>query len=124
MSVVNVKVGHIRPEYDNLKEWMEDPENVYVGRKGIVFITMEDGKKERFPKNDSVFCNPFKVGKDGTLEEVVVKFENYMREKLEKNEDNIVEELKKLKGKNLGCWCKPNKCHGDRLLELIEEYDK
>ena len=33
-------------------------------------------------------------------------------------------ELKKLKGKNLGCWCKPNKCHGDRLLELIEEYDK
>ena len=69
MSVVNVKVGHIRPEYDNLKEWMEDPKNVYVGRKGIVFITMEDGKKERFPKNDSVFCNPFKVGKDGTLED-------------------------------------------------------
>jgi hypothetical protein len=24
-------------------------------------------------------------------------------------------------GKNLGCWCKPEKCHGDILIKIIEE---
>lgn len=45
----------------NLKEWMNDPNNVYIERRGIVFI---DGK--RFPEQDSPYANPFKVGKDGT----------------------------------------------------------
>ena len=31
------------------------------------------------------------------------------------------EELNKLKGKNLGCWCYPEKCHGDVLIELINK---
>jgi hypothetical protein len=118
MSVVNVKVGHIRPEFDNLRDWMEDSNNIYIGRKGIVFVD-----KERFPKKDSKFCNPFKVGKDGTLEEVVVKFEKYMRKKIEDGEIKV-SELLSLKGKRLGCWCKPNLCHGDILLKLIEEYDE
>lgn len=48
MSVVNVKVAFIRPEYQNLKEWMQDNKNVYIGRKGIVFV---DGK--RFPNECS-----------------------------------------------------------------------
>ncbi len=29
--------------------------------------------------------------------------------------------LHKLKGKRLGCWCHPDKCHGDILVELLEE---
>jgi len=27
-----------------------------------------------------------------------------------------------MKGKNLGCWCFPEPCHGNVLLELIDEY--
>ena len=27
-------------------------------------------------------------------------------------------DLDELKGKTLGCWCKPNNCHGDILIEL------
>jgi len=124
MSVVNVKVEYIRKDgYANLKEWMEKEGNEYVGRKGIVFITTEDGKKERFPKKDSKFCNPFKVGRDGTLEEVVVKFENHIRKQIADGEIQVAE-LVGLKGKRLGCWCKPNLCHGDILLRLIDEYDK
>lgn len=45
MQVVNVKVAHIRPKYNNLKEWMEDENNEYVGRGGVVFVN-----GERFPK--------------------------------------------------------------------------
>jgi hypothetical protein len=44
MSVVNCKVKYIRPEYNNLKEWMNNPNNVYIGREGVVFID-----KKRFP---------------------------------------------------------------------------
>jgi hypothetical protein len=28
--------------------------------------------------------------------------------------------LHELKGKKLGCWCKPQACHGDILTKLIE----
>lgn len=64
-SVSNVKVQYIRPKYKNLKEWMDDPTNEYIGRAGAVFI---DGK--RFPKKASIWANPFKVGKDGNSGEV------------------------------------------------------
>lgn len=30
--------------------------------------------------------------------------------------------LLELRGKVLGCWCKPKACHGDVLVKLIEEY--
>ncbi len=132
MKIVNVKVANIRPKYKNLKEWMDDENNVYIGRKGIVFI---DGI--RFPKKDSLWCNPFKIpktlSKDKSLLEskisneeernkVLEKYKVYIKNKLSSSEER--EELLKLKGKILGCWCKPEKCHGDILIELIEEYEK
>lgn len=119
MSVVNCKVKFIRPEYDNLKEWIDDNNNVYIGRKGVVFIKDKiTEKKERFPKESSIFCNPFKVGKDGTREEVIEKYEKYIKEKIIVN-NKLKEELIKMKNKNLGCWCYPEKCHGDVLLKII-----
>ena len=122
MSVVNCKVKYIRPEYKNLKEWIEDDNNVYIGRSGIVFILNEEtNKKERFPKKSSKFANPYKVGKDGTREEVIQKYEFYIKKKL--NVDLVLrQELIEMKGKNLGCWCHPEPCHGDVLLELIKLY--
>lgn len=120
MSVVNCKVKYIRPKYNNLKEWMEDPNNVYIGRAGVVFITNEEtGIKERFPKYPSQFANPFKVGKDGTREQVLQKYRKYMEIKLEESCE-LITSLLALEGKNLGCWCHPEPCHGDVLLELID----
>lgn len=111
-KAVNVKVKHIRPEYNDLKAWMDDPANVYVGRGGIVFI---DG--ERFPKKGSIWGNPFKG--DGAVE----KYEAHIRAKLESGEITK-EQLMELKGKNLGCWCKPNPCHADVLVKLVDEYTR
>ena len=45
MAVVNCKVANIRPKYENLQEWMEDPNNVYIGRGGIVFINNQRSQK-------------------------------------------------------------------------------
>lgn len=121
MSVVNCKVEYLRQEgYDNLKEWCNDAKNAYVGRAGIVFV--KDGeKKERFPKQSSVFCNPFKVGKDGTRDDVIQKYKSYIISRLE-SEPAVRAEFQTLKGKRLGCWCKPEACHADILVELMNQY--
>jgi hypothetical protein len=114
-QVVNCKVKYIRPEYNNLKEWMDNPNNEYIGRGGVVFIN-----NKRYPPTASIFCNPFK---QGTLEERIENYRIYITNKL-KEDDTLVEKLLQLKGKNLGCWCKPERCHGDVLVELIEKYSK
>ena len=116
MSIINCKVVNIRPKYDNLKEWMEDSNNIYIARKGIDFIN-----KERYPKYDSIWANPFKIGKDGTREQVVEKYEIWIKSRIEKD-NNLKDELLKLNGKNLGCWCNPELCHGHILIKLINLY--
>jgi len=122
MEIVNVKVKFIRPKYDNLEEWMNDKNNIYIGRKGIVFIN-----GERFPKKDSIFANPFKICKDGDRYVVLKKYEEYINNKI-KNDENFKLELlklKTLKSENkkilLGCWCKPEICHGDILIKIIDK---
>lgn len=113
-SVVNVRVKHLRESgFDNLREWMKDPDNVYVGRKGIVFI---DG--QRFPKEDALWANPFTLKEFG--DETLEIYEAYLRWMLE-NEEGLLEKLYELKGKTLGCWCHPNNCHGDVLIKVLKE---
>jgi hypothetical protein len=116
MSVVNCKVKYIRPKYNNLKEWSEDPNNIYIGRAGIIFID-----KERYPKKTSKFANPFKIGIDGNRDVVLNKYKSYIIDKLE-SDKLLLSELLSYNNKNLGCWCYPEPCHGDILLELIDKY--
>jgi predicted secreted protein len=116
MSVVNVKVAHIRPQFQDLSKWIEAPNHVYIGRRGIVFID-----KKRFPQTDSIWANPFKIKANQTRLEVITQYETYIRHKLT-NDAQLVQQLLELKGKILGCWCHPEPCHGDVLLKLIDEY--
>lgn len=124
-TVANVKVNYIRKcGYDNLEEWCSDPTNVYIGRAGIVFIKKDNGSKERYPKVASVWANPFKVGKDGTLDEILAKYRSHITQKIKTEGLNLQE----LSGKNLGCWCvetcktsniTPTVCHGQVLMDLL-----
>jgi hypothetical protein len=59
--------------------------------------------------------NPFQIGKDGNRDEVIEKFRNWII-----TQPDLLKDLHEIKGKTLGCWCKPNVCHGDILVELIE----
>jgi hypothetical protein len=118
MSIVNVKVEFIRKSgFNNLKEWMNHTNNIYIGRAGVVFVD-----KRRFPEQSSPFANPFKIGKDGTRDEVIAKYKEYMVNKLN-GDPELVKKLVALRGKNLGCWCAPEPCHGNVLLELIPQFD-
>lgn len=62
----------------------------------------------------SKWGNPFSIGKDGTRKEVIEKYRNWI-----KNQPELLKDLVELKGKVLGCWCKPHPCHGDVLVELL-----
>lgn len=65
----------------------------------------------------SSWGNPFSIGKEGTREDVIRKFQAYANERL-LNEPNW---LVPLKGKDLFCYCAPLACHGDILLVLANQ---
>lgn len=48
--------------------------------------------------------------------EAIVCYECWIRD----NEE-LLSQLKTLRGKVLGCYCKPQACHGDVLVKLYEE---
>lgn len=62
----------------------------------------------------SKWGNPFTIGKDGNREEVIEKYREYLL-----NNEELMNALPELKGKVLGCWCSPKKCHGEVLLDLL-----
>ena len=35
----------------------------------------------------------------------------------------LMSSLEELRGRRLGCWCSPKRCHGDVLVELVEAGD-
>lgn len=64
----------------------------------------------------SKWGNPFVIGKDGTREEVIAKYEQWIRQN-----PVLMDALPELKGKTLACWCSPQVCHGDVLVKLVRE---
>jgi Domain of unknown function (DUF4326) len=65
----------------------------------------------------SKWGNPFKIGRDGSRQEVIRKY----KEMIIVNTELIKQIPLELKGKTLGCWCKPDTCHGDVLAELADK---
>jgi hypothetical protein len=51
----------------------------------------------------------------GSREEAISRYAAYIREN-----PSLMNSLVELKGKRLGCYCKPLPCHGDILVELVE----
>lgn len=75
----------------------DEPFDIYIGRP-------------------SKWGNPFEVGKHGTRDQVIDKYKEWVL-----RQPGLVASLPELRGKVLGCWCKPLPCHGDALVELLEE---
>lgn len=87
----------------------QEPYDVYIGRP-------------------SIFGNPFTHIKDkNTLAQFIVKTREEAISKYREwvvKQPHIIEEIMKLKGKRLGCWCKNSKgvgkaCHGDVIIEIL-----
>ena len=115
-EVKDTTLVNIKEESENLKEWMEDPNHVYIGPRGIVMVPSgqfyEDGKPKlmRFPTKTSIWANPYDNKKD---------YLSYINKKIEQDPSYNLEELR---GKTLGCWGSKEMCtHGEVLLELLEK---
>lgn len=65
----------------------------------------------------SKWGNPFEIGKDGNRETVVKKYKEWIL----KNPKLIDDAKRELKGHDLVCFCAPKLCHGNILLEIINE---
>lgn len=63
----------------------------------------------------TIWGNPFIIGKDGTRFMVIEKYRAWIQ-----TQPHLLARLPELKGKTLGCWCKPGMCHGDVLAELAD----
>jgi hypothetical protein len=63
----------------------------------------------------SKWANPWRPGKDGTRAEVIARYRVHVRSR-----PDLLAALPELRGRVLGCWCKPAACHGDVLAELAD----
>jgi hypothetical protein len=78
--------------------------NPDVKRSGLDTIYIGRGSK---------WGNPFKVPQDGTRQEVIHKYTEYLLER-----EDLLEALPELENKFLECFCAPLPCHGDILIDL------
>ena len=58
----------------------------------------------------SPWGNPFRIGEHGTRDEVCDRFETEILPFLD---------VEPLRGKNLVCFCAPQRCHGDSILRKL-----
>jgi len=61
--------------------------------------------------------NPFRIGRDGDRPTVIKKYRKWFFA------GNLCFDIEELRGKRLGCYCKPEACHGDVLVEFFKDYD-
>lgn len=91
---------------DAPRGWQRDPQFVYIGRPN---------PRHGLPR--SVFANPIKLaGCNHDRKECLQQYTAWLFQ----HPDVIRQALAQLPGKTLVCWCKPELCHGDVLVALIE----
>jgi hypothetical protein len=94
MNTRPTRVVHVREGYD-----------VYIGRPG-------KGK-------DGPFGNPFRLTREADRDVVLEQYRAWFLKRV--CEDQLFRAaVLALRGRVLGCFCKPKTCHGDIIVEWID----
>lgn len=89
------------PEVVNIKGTRDNPKyTLYIGRS----INMGGWRLSQ-----SKWANPYPVKKYG-LDESLRLYEEHLLK-------HLWNDLHEVAGHTLGCWCHPNKCHGDIIVK-------
>ena len=96
-TVVNLKGHHDDPDFADV---------VYVGRAL---------HRRGWHLAGSPLANPFRPGPDGSREEVMAKYREYLLQR-----PDLLALLPELRGRRLGCWCLPLPCHAAVIAELAD----
>ena len=78
-------------------------------------VNLYKEKFDVFIGRPSKWGNPFTIKKFGR-EKAISKYKEYLLRR-----KDLLADLKELKGKTLGCYCKPKDCHGDVIIEVMKE---
>ena len=78
--------------------------DVYIGRAG--------------KGQDGYFGNPYPLHR-GPREAVLVRYRAYFNNRITTDAEFRARVLD-LRGKRLGCFCKPRECHGDVIAEWVD----
>ncbi len=87
-----------------LKDEYSEDDFVYIGRQN-----------NRLGHAASKWANPFVEDQDGTRAEVIEKYRNWIL-----TQPELMAALPELRGKVLGCYCKPKACHGEVLAAMVD----
>lgn len=87
------------------------PDAIYIGRN-----------MPRSAVWRGIWGNPYVIGRDGTRQEVIAKYRDYLL-----STPGLLRQLPQLRGKTLACWCRrlhetattENRCHGDVIRQLL-----
>jgi hypothetical protein len=82
-----------------------DEYDVYIGRAGR--------------GQSGYFGNPFPLMDKSARGSTLEKYRDYFYKRIG-TDPEFREKVHSLKGKRLGCFCKPHPCHGDIITEYLE----
>jgi len=88
-------------------------------------VNLKNSPFDVFIGRPSKWGNPFSH-REGTAaefkvhsrDEAIAKFKEWI-----KSQPELLDSLHELKGKTLGCYCKPKKCHGDIIVAMVNDLD-
>ena len=78
------------------------------GREGVTAID-----------RSTIFGNPFAISGTTSREESIKLYHQWFEYNIA-NDQEFRKAVEQLRGKTLGCWCKPKACHGDVIVEWLE----
>jgi hypothetical protein len=105
-TVVNIRKKELQKRgISDFEAWNRNPNTLYIGRNMNFYVPGTYKSK---------WANPYST-EEYDIEISLKKYEEYIRT------SELYNQLYELDNMELGCWCKPNKCHGDILIKLRME---
>lgn len=105
-----VSFHDVREHFNTRAGTWDSPKFVYIGRKNQTYGLPE-----------SPWANPFRITRDTKAARTSVLNQYRKWLKTSAQGAKLLERLHELDGKTLVCWCSPQPCHGDILLEMMGE---
>jgi hypothetical protein len=111
---MTTRVVNVRDYKPYNKYWYSDNRSIDIQQE-FVYI----GRAVRFqiPISSKWKNRPLKDKNDMNERKEAIRW--YKEEHLPNS--GLINQVSELKGKILGCWCKPLPCHGDVLVELADK---
>lgn len=87
----------------------------YRDRKHVHDLAYVGRAVPRLGLPESPFANRYRIGQDGSRFDVIQKYRSWIL-----GQPELLQRLYELRGRPLACWCAPEPCHADVLVELVD----